>query len=348
MKKVKLGFIGCGYMGQLAHIANYATMQDVELTALADMREKTAAEVAKRYGIHSVYRDHRELLDKADVDAVVAIMGYDQHHNVVPDILNAGKNCLTEKPICIKVSTAQKLQQLAEKKGIVYHIGYMKRCDLASKLMKEKIAEWKKSNECGALKYLRVSMPPGDWTHQIENAINLGDKPAGTIPAGESLPDKMSKEEQQRYNGFINYYIHQVNLIRYLLGEDYTVEFVDAREVLMVCKSKSGITIALEMNAYEVRDEWHEYYKACFDKGFISMSLPAPMARQRSGDLIIYRNTKSGGAYEHPVLPPVWCMREQAHIFIEEVQGKISCISPAADAVKDLEIAEAFIAKSKK
>jgi predicted dehydrogenase len=190
-------------------------------------------------------------------------------------------------------------------------------------------------------------MPPGDWTHQIESAINLGDKPTGTIPASESLPEKMSKDEQQRYNSFINYYIHQVNLIRYLLGEDYDVEFIDKREVLMVCKSKSGVTVALEMNAYEIRDEWQEYYKACFDKGFVSMSLPAPMARQRSGNLIIYRNTKNGGTYENPVIPPVWCMREQARLFIEEVQGKMSCISPAADAVKDLEIAEAFIAKSK-
>ena len=36
-------------------------------------------------------------------------------------------------------------------------------------------------------------------------------------------------------------------------------------------------------------------------------------------------------------------MREQARLFVEACQGRAPCISPAADAVKDLEVAEDFI-----
>ena len=74
--KVRLGFVGAGYMGQLAHIANYATIGDCELVALAEGRAETAKAVAEKYGIQEVYVDHHSLLEKAEIDAVVGIMGF--------------------------------------------------------------------------------------------------------------------------------------------------------------------------------------------------------------------------------------------------------------------------------
>ena len=65
-----------------------------------------------------------------------------------------------------------------------------------------------------------------------------------------------------------------------------------------------------------------------------------------AGELEIYRNTDEGGIYERPVFPPVWCMLEQARQFIRAVRGEIPNVSPAADAVKDLEIAETVIRES--
>ena len=70
MEKIKIGFVGSGYMGQLAHIANYAALADVELTALAEGRTETAKAVAQRYGIKTIYSNHKEMLEKAKLDAV--------------------------------------------------------------------------------------------------------------------------------------------------------------------------------------------------------------------------------------------------------------------------------------
>ncbi|MDK1031872.1 MAG: Gfo/Idh/MocA family oxidoreductase, partial [Planctomycetia bacterium] len=69
MKKVRLGFVGAGRMGQLAHIACYDQIEDCELVALAEGRTKTAELVARRYGIGEVYPDHRRMLAEADLDA---------------------------------------------------------------------------------------------------------------------------------------------------------------------------------------------------------------------------------------------------------------------------------------
>jgi hypothetical protein len=95
VQKIRIGFIGSGYTGQRAHIANYATLPDVELTALAEGRRETAKAVAQRYGIKTTYSNHKEMLEKAKLDAVVAIMHFNLHHAVVPDILEKGLPQLT-------------------------------------------------------------------------------------------------------------------------------------------------------------------------------------------------------------------------------------------------------------
>jgi len=39
----------------------------------------------------------------------------------------------------------------------------------------------------------------------------------------------MSKENADAYIGFVNFFIHQINLIRHLLGEDYKISYVDPK-----------------------------------------------------------------------------------------------------------------------
>ena len=59
-EKVRLGFVGSGFMGQLAHIANYATIPDCELVALAEGRAQTSEAVARHYGIEELYPNHKQ------------------------------------------------------------------------------------------------------------------------------------------------------------------------------------------------------------------------------------------------------------------------------------------------
>jgi len=330
-------------MGQQAHIANYATLENVELEALAEGRTKTAHAVAQRYGIKRVYRDHREMLAEAQLDAVVAILDFGLHATVLPDILETGLPLLTEKPLCINIETGRQLQKMVEQKRSIYHVGYMKRCDPASRLVRDTIAEWRETEPYGPITYLRVTMPPGDWTFQTEPSINLGD----TADYGQTLsdlpPEWMDEKQGRQYWEFINYYIHQVNLIRYLLGEDYSVEYADPSGVMLAGRSVSGVPVVLEMATYTVADEWHEFYEAHFGQGRIRLSLPAPLARQRAGDVELYHYADGGAVYERPVIQPKWSMREQARLFVETVRTGGESLSPIQDAVKDLELAEEYI-----
>ena len=83
----------------------------------------------------------------------------------------------------------------------------------------------------------------------------------------------MPEADAQLYNAFINYYIHQVNLIRYLLGEDYRVAYADPKGVTFTGISESGVPIVLEMAPYQCPDHWEETYKACFERGWIQVEL---------------------------------------------------------------------------
>ena len=70
MSKVRIGFVGVGGMGQMAHLRNYVINKDCEVVALAELRRKTGETVARRYGIPKVYGSHKEML-AADVILVM-------------------------------------------------------------------------------------------------------------------------------------------------------------------------------------------------------------------------------------------------------------------------------------
>lgn len=51
MDKVRVGFVGVGYMGQKAHLSNYAVLDDCEVVAIAEPSLQLAEKVARRYGV---------------------------------------------------------------------------------------------------------------------------------------------------------------------------------------------------------------------------------------------------------------------------------------------------------
>src|SRR5207244_7374742 len=95
--KLRIGFVGAGRMGQLAHIRSYALLhEECELVALAEPRPRTAELVAARYGIGRVYRDHRELLESEQLDGVVAPQKFTHHAALLPELYPHVRHLFTE------------------------------------------------------------------------------------------------------------------------------------------------------------------------------------------------------------------------------------------------------------
>ena len=341
MSKIKLGFIGAGFMGQMAHLQNYAQINDCEIYAIAETKKKQAERVAQIYKIPNIYEDYRKMLEDPAIDAVVAAQPFGNHVNFVPDVLKAGKHLMTEKPLCIYAENGRKLAELAREAGKIHMVGYHKRSDLAAEYALGVITEWKKSGELGKMKYIRITMPPGDWVGGCRDAY-MSDEENFTFKQ-ESIPQGIDEKTHRMYESFVNYYIHQVNLMRYFMGEDYKLTFADRSGILMAVESQSGIPGLLEMEPYHTTDAWQEQALVCFEKGWVRIDYPAPLASQQAGRVTIFNNAGEQGITSSPQLPNVHAMLNQARNFVKAVRGEKSAPCVSAEAVKDLDIAMNYI-----
>jgi len=348
-KKIRLAFAGVGGMGQAAHLRNYVTLRDdCEVVALAEMRPLQAQAVAKKYNVPKVYSSIAEMLKTEKFDAIVASQPFTRHGILVPEIARAGVPIFTEKPIAASVAVGERIVESVAKSGTWHMVGYHKRSDPATEYAKRTIAELKVSGELGKMTYVRVSMPPGDWIaagwtdtiHSVDPmpALELDPPPADMDPA-------TAKE----YEAFVNYYIHQVNLLRFLLGEPYKVSYADPAKVLLVAHSASGVPCTIEMAAYQTTIDWQETALVGFEHGYVKLSLPAPLAHNRAGTVEILKDPGQGAVPVtlHPQMPWMHAMRNQALNFIKAVRGDAPAPCLAPEALEDIKIAREYIRQLK-
>ncbi len=342
--KLRIGFVGVGGMGQAAHLRNYASLPNCQVVALAEIRKDQAQKVAARYGIPKVYPSHKEMLASEKLDGIVASQPFTRHGTLVPELVKSGVPIFTEKPLAGSIEMGEKiLRALAESKSL-HMVGYHKRSDPATRYAKAEIDRLKSTGELGRLTYIRILMPAGDWIASGFNDLVRGNDPDPALQWDPPASD-MDKPTYDAYIGFVNYYIHQVNLMRHLLGEPYQVTYADPSGVLLAGQSASGICCAIEMTPYRTTVDWQESALVAFEKGYVKLELPAPLAYNRPGQVEIMRDPGDGATPTvlRPQLPWVHAMRQQAINFLDAIAGKCPPPCDAKEALEDLKVARQYI-----
>jgi len=343
MAKVRLGFVGVGGMGQAAHLQNYATLEDAEVVAIAELREDLGKRVAAKYGVPKVYRNHTELFAGEKLDGIVNIQGFQFHAQLLPDVFKAGLPIITEKPIASSVEAGRKIIAALKQTKARYYVGYHKRSDPATMWAKQQIAKWEASGEVGKMRYVRVTMPPGDWVAGGFNANLWSSEPIPGMSA-DPKPDGMSDVQFKHYGGLVNYYIHQINLMRHLFGADYHVKYADRNSVTMTVESDTGVSGLIEMAPFSNSISWQESATVCFDRGWIRIDLPAPLTHNRAGRVQVYSDVEKAEPYTYePALPWVHAMRQQAINFVKAIKGESTPLAGPEDALKDLEVTKEYL-----
>ena len=348
MKKVRIGFVGVGSMGQAAHLRNYACLPDCEVVAIAELRERLGRLVAARYGVDRVYHCHADMLSAERLDGIVASQPFRRHGVLVPELLKAAPAVFIEKPLAGTVEAGERVLRAAEEGGAVPMVGYHKRSDPATAAAKAEIDRLKGTGELGALRYVRITMPPGDWIAAGFDELVKTDEPVPDVEWDPPAAD-MDAETYERYVAFVNYYIHQVNLLRHLLGEPYRVAYADPSGVLLAGESDSGVLAALEMAPYATTIDWQESALVAFERGYVRLSLPAPLACNRPGSVEVFRDAGGPAGPETvvPQLPWVGAMRQQAIHFLKAIRGEMPPTCTAAEALEDLKLAREYIRMQK-
>jgi predicted dehydrogenase len=116
MKKVKVGFIGCGNISGI-YLQNSHTFDILEPVACADLVQERAQAQAAKYNIPQVL-SVEQLLADPEIEIVVNLTIPNAHASVGLAALQAGKSVYNEKPLAIAREDARKMLELANAKGL--------------------------------------------------------------------------------------------------------------------------------------------------------------------------------------------------------------------------------------
>jgi predicted dehydrogenase len=130
--RLRLAIAGGGLITQVAHLPVLARLDALfRVEALADPSARVRAALQARWGIPRTFPDHRTLLERGGLDALLVCSPNATHAPVVLDALEAGLDVLVEKPLCLAPADADAIAASARLRGRVAMVAYMKRFDAA-------------------------------------------------------------------------------------------------------------------------------------------------------------------------------------------------------------------------
>ncbi len=346
---VKIGMVGCGYMGQVAHLDSFHELVDCEIVALAESRAKLREQVADRYRIAQRYDDHRPIAEDTALDGVVAIMNYTVQVEPVCDLLRAGHWVMIEKPMAVSLAESQRLVDAAEEGGGQLMVGFMKRFDPGVRHAQQVAARWFETGEAGALLGARAVVCGGEWQCNIGGTLIETDETARAIHPDEvPFPEWLPKTQAARHHHFLLFDIcvHNVNLLRFLIGEPLQTQSVLMSGVGNAAIFEArGVPVTMSwglMNA----DTWHEETELLFEQGYIKLYTPPPLLRNVPTKVEIYHRTKGKkGIVTHPQVSWEWSFKEQARHFVECIRTRKTPLTHAKDSIQDIVLLEEILKK---
>jgi len=120
VKKVRMGIIGLGGMGQ-QHVRFVRELPEAELTAVSDIDEKITKEISEKYKVPG-FVDSRELLESGLVDAVLIATPHYFHPPIGISAMERGIHCLSEKPIAVSVKEGDRFVEASRKNNVVFGV----------------------------------------------------------------------------------------------------------------------------------------------------------------------------------------------------------------------------------
>lgn len=348
MSDLRLGLIGLGTMGQRVHLANFLRVPGCQVVAVADTRGDLATGVARRFGIPKATHRAEELIEDPELDALALILPPQLKPVLGIPALRSGKHVFVKKPLAVDAAQARSLVVTAAQAGRQLTCGYMKRYDPGVVAAKALLHQFQQSGELGAVTAAELEFFEGDWTRNFSPPVVESSEPGRPHAQidGGGVPAFVRPEHAQLYFALATNKCHQVNLIRWLLGDPTELSYCRLRQPA----GRRGSTRVLAIFDYGSFDctlrtaqTFTEYFweelTIHFETGWLRLQLPPPLAENLPARLQVYR--KGGGLQE---IAPTWewAFRREAAHFVQCALGSVPNLSPGDDSVKDLEILEAI------
>jgi predicted dehydrogenase len=220
MDRLRVGVIGTGTIALSAHLPAIAFLrEEIELVAVADIREETARAAAERFGATAWYTDYHELLARDDIDFVDVCTPEFLHGEQVTAAARAGKHVLCEKPMAATLADADAMIHAAREAGVKLMVGHSRR-------FTDRYRHARRAIEEGAIGRVRLVRENERRPISMYSVLNLptcywspeGDRPWVSHPAysqGAALTNA----------------VHEMDLARWFVGDEAESVYAEARVV---------------------------------------------------------------------------------------------------------------------
>jgi len=148
---MRIGIIGLGRIGTI-HAENVKRMEDVELYAIADIKEDRVKEAKRKFDVKMAYTDPYELISDPKVEAVVICSNTDTHTPLVLASAKMKKHIFCEKPLSLKLEDIDEMLRAVAEANVILFVGFNRRFDKNFK----KVREFVQKGSLGTIYMLRI------------------------------------------------------------------------------------------------------------------------------------------------------------------------------------------------
>ena len=137
--RYRAALIGCGRIGvtfdeevkdkpntilPASHASSYATHDQVDLVAAADIDSSQLAIAQERFDIPGAYQDYREMIHEEDPDIVSVATRPGSHRDMVCFAAENGVQAIyCEKPLCQSMEEAHEIEKACEQNDVHFNLG---------------------------------------------------------------------------------------------------------------------------------------------------------------------------------------------------------------------------------
>lgn len=132
-ERARLAWVGLGGRGSFL-MRRALTIKNIDVVASCDLRQERAekgAEYVKELREQTIptYNDFRKMIETEKLDGVVVATEVGRHAEVVVPLLEAGVNCLSEKPMEASIEAVDAITRAARKSSSIYQVAFQRRSD---------------------------------------------------------------------------------------------------------------------------------------------------------------------------------------------------------------------------
>ncbi len=163
MRKVTVGFIGCGGFAQNMHMPLLEKNDKYIIRAYMDINLEAAKSAFEKFK-GEYYTDQIEkILGDPEIDLVFITTRHDSHADLSVKAANAKKHIMCEKPMALTYEDCLRVAKAVKENGVLYTIGYNR--GLAPLVTKAKELLDTTSGKIMAYHRIQAPFPEEHWAH---------------------------------------------------------------------------------------------------------------------------------------------------------------------------------------